>query len=67
MYQRLILIKFALTQVGFSLASLAKLSIGETINKIVPAVVCIDQWFDCHLPDCGGFTEYFPAGCDSSL
>ena len=19
------------------------------------------EWFDCHLPGCGGFTEYFPA------
>ena len=28
---------------------------------LVPAVVFVSQWFDCHLPGCGRFTVPFPA------
>ena len=30
---------------------------------IVLAKMYVSQWFDCHLPGCGGFAVYFPAEC----
>ena len=58
------LLDTSVAQVQISLAMLAKVSISEEMSNFLRALF---QWFDCHLPGCGGYTRHFLAKCRDCL